>query len=165
MKILCTVLLLLISFINVHSQNEYKGEYEQIAVNYFFENIIDSVTKYEKVKYFIYDRKIQDRRSSFWFFSCINIPANFDEPNEVGKIRLLVSKKERVKKHFTLLRRISSSPRTRRIIYVYQADPVNENEMAVMIQSSGYYIDDYFTIAIDVKSKKVIRYCVHTRDT
>lgn len=147
--------LLLVCFLSlsINAQINIKP-YEQIALNYFAENIAKQ--EYPEIKYFLFDGNLETTSPlSYSFCMPLSKKDNFKLP-KISKINIpnnkLISRKIGFfKKIFTSKKKISN-------IYVFRHYPKNE-DIVVVLNLSKKTGDDFFSFLIDSKTKKVLDYC------
>ena len=147
-------MLIFLFTINVNAQIEIRP-YEQIAIDYFANEII---TSYTDLKYFILKRNLEATSSVHYSF-CMPLKevSNYKAINTT-KINppypQVIEKLSFFKKLFTSKKKIGN-------LHVFKYYPKDSN-IIVVIFLSRKYIDDYYSILIVKKSKKVIDYCKET---
>lgn len=142
--------------LSVNAQINIKP-YEQIALDYFVESIMEK--EYSEIKYFLFDGNLETTSPiSYSFCMPLSKETNFKMP-EISKINIpdndLISRKIGFfKKMFLSKKKISN-------IYVFKHYPKNDN-VVVVLNLSKKSGDDFFSFLIEPKTKKVIDFCKKT---
>ncbi|MEN2413175.1 hypothetical protein [Flavobacterium mesophilum] len=146
-NIVYTVLLFIYA-INLNAQNNARP-YEEIAVNYFAEEIVKLETE---LKFFIFDGNLETTSSLTNSF-CISLnKVDGFENNGDTKINVPSElKKGFLKTLFVSAKRIGK-------VYVFKQYPKGD-DLIVVIYVRSKLKDDFYSILIDKENKNVITYC------
>jgi hypothetical protein len=125
--------------------------FEQIAIDYFAEEIIPS---YHQLSYFIFDGNLEkDASLSNSFCLVLQNVADFKETeNEKIKVPYPLIKK------LGFLKKILISRKKTADVYVFKHYP-KDGDIVVVICVSNRNIDDFYSILIEKRTKKVKEHC------
>lgn len=153
-KFIYTLIVILYT-IGANAQNNIKP-YEQVAIDYFASNILES---YSDLEHFIFKGNLEITSPVPYSF-CMPLEKidGYHQEDNIMKINppypKVVRKLDFFKKLFTSKSKIAQ-------LYVFKHYPKDEN-VVVVIYISSKNIDDYYSILIDKTSKQVINYCKKT---
>ncbi|MCD0472577.1 hypothetical protein [Flavobacterium sp. JAS] len=128
--------------------------YEQIAVNYFAEELSES---YNQLKYLVFDGNLEMTSPLPYSFCMVLKKVDNYEETENVKVNIpypILKKIGFLKKLFISNRKIGN-------VYVFKHYP-KEDDIVVVINVTNKNIDDYYSILIDKKTKKAINSCKKT---
>lgn len=150
--------LLLVCFLSlsINAQVSIKP-YEQIALDYFTENIVKQ--EYGEIKYFLFDGNLETTSPlSYSFCMPLSKNDNFKLP-KTSKINIPYN--ELIREKIGFFKKIFTSKKKISNIYIFKHYPKNEN-IVVVLNLSKKSGDDFFSFLIDSKTKKVLDYCKKT---
>ena len=156
MKKIFLILFTFSFFIKGYSQIEVRS-YEQVAIDYFEKEIIKNNQDYSNIKYLIFNGEVDKKYSSCCSF-CITLPKVPIDDSLVKDSKVNVPTGKIFVKKLNFFKKLFTSKNKIKKVYLYKSYPYKDN-FAVVIQSSGKIVDDFFTVIIDKDSKEIIDTC------
>ena len=153
-KLKYTLLVILYTIV-ANAQNNIKP-YEQVAIDYFSNNIAES---YSDLDHFIFKGDLETTSPVPYSF-CMPLEKIDGYQREDNTMKINPPYPKVVRK-LDIFKRLFSSKSKIAQLYVFKHYPKEEN-VVVVIYLSSKNMDDYYSILIDKTSKQVIDYCKKT---
>ncbi len=140
--------------VGVEAQVEIKS-YEQVAIDYFAINIVDS---YTSLKYFVFNGDLETTTPVPYSF-CMPLKEYSDYKG--GEITKINPPYPQVVNRLSFLKKLLTSRKKIGQLCVFKHYPKEDN-VVVVICLSTKMTDDYYNFLIDAESNQVIDYCKKT---
>jgi uncharacterized protein YbcC (UPF0753/DUF2309 family) len=137
--------------------------FEQVALNYFCDTIAENFPDYKKIKYFIFNGRIEKESAAYANFCMWNLSENENTNMTILSTdysqKLTIPPCRRIIKSIPFYKRIFLEEKQIKKIWIYSALECKEG-IIVSITIDSDFNSDFFTILIDKESKQVINHCV-----